>query len=235
MPRPKTKSDEDVLLATATVLRSRGPHAFTLADVAGAVGLSPATLVQRFGTKRGLLLAFARRAAEDATTSLLPDGAPRGYAELRMLLVAEADAMGERHFVANDLAMLLEDVRDPELRPHARAHAERTQLAIEAHLRAALRAGELVGIAPKALARVLQATWNGAVIGWALRARDGARAGPYVGKLLDQLVAPFRPSAEARPVPTPARRTADTPRGRSTSSSRSAAAKGRARGRRAGP
>lgn len=205
MPRPKTRSDEEVLLATAAVLRSRGPHAFTLADVAGAVGLSPATLVQRFGTKRGLLLAFARRAAEQATTALLPEGAPRGYAALRALLVAEADAMGERHLAANDLAMLLEDVRDPELRPHARAHAERTQIAIEVHLRAALRAKELESVTAKSLARVLQATWNGALIGWALRARDGTRAGAYVGKLLDQLVAPFRPAPAARPARKPSR------------------------------
>jgi len=37
-----------------------GPAKLTLARVAKAAGLSPATLVQRFGSKRALLLALAK-------------------------------------------------------------------------------------------------------------------------------------------------------------------------------
>ncbi len=47
-----------ILIGTTALVWLQGPSRFTLADVADAVGLSPATLVQRFGSKRGLLLAF---------------------------------------------------------------------------------------------------------------------------------------------------------------------------------
>ena len=65
MPRPRILSDEQVLAAVARVLLRLGPR-FTLADAGAEAGLSPATLLQRFGSKRGLLLAFARAAAADA-------------------------------------------------------------------------------------------------------------------------------------------------------------------------
>src|SRR5215212_3586764 len=58
-PRPRTVADEDILAATSRAIGRLGPARFTLADVAADVGLSPATLLQRFGSKRGLLLALA--------------------------------------------------------------------------------------------------------------------------------------------------------------------------------
>ena len=58
MGRPKTKTDQEVLEAVAAVISRRGPVAFTLRQVARDVGLSPATLLQRFRTKRGMILAL---------------------------------------------------------------------------------------------------------------------------------------------------------------------------------
>ena len=60
MARRKTISDEDVLDAAAKVMFSIGP-AFTLAEVAKAAGIAPATLVQRFGDKHGLTVAAIAR------------------------------------------------------------------------------------------------------------------------------------------------------------------------------
>src|SRR5216117_3390307 len=61
-PRPRATSDADILSATYRVVSRLGPN-LTLADVAKEAGVSPATLVQRFGSKRGLLLALASTAA----------------------------------------------------------------------------------------------------------------------------------------------------------------------------
>ena len=61
-PRPRATSDEDLLAATHRVVSRLGPN-LTLADVAKEAGVSPATLMQRFGSKRGLLLAFAAAGA----------------------------------------------------------------------------------------------------------------------------------------------------------------------------
>lgn len=51
-PRPRTCTDEDVLKAAAHVV-AKNPD-WTLRDVGDQAGLSAATLVQRFGSKRDL-------------------------------------------------------------------------------------------------------------------------------------------------------------------------------------
>ena len=64
--RPRGMEDAAILRAAAEVIGRTGPARFTLAAVASEIGLVPATLVQRFGSKRGLLLALARQSATDA-------------------------------------------------------------------------------------------------------------------------------------------------------------------------
>src|SRR5258708_35209745 len=61
MSRVKVTPDADVLTATIRVISRVGPTRLTLADVAADAGLAPATLLQRFGSKRGLLLAVAEQ------------------------------------------------------------------------------------------------------------------------------------------------------------------------------
>ena len=68
--RPRGIDDAAILRATVDVIGRVGPVGLTLAAVASEVGLVPGTLVQRFGSKRGLLLALAERAAEDADALL---------------------------------------------------------------------------------------------------------------------------------------------------------------------
>ena len=58
-PRPKTASDAAILDAAARLLSRLGPARMRLEDVAREVGLSPATLLLRFKSKRNLLLAVA--------------------------------------------------------------------------------------------------------------------------------------------------------------------------------
>ena len=56
-----------------------GPARLTLAEVAKEAGLSPATLVQRFGSKRGLMLALWAAAVEgvDACFAMTAAGLSR--------------------------------------------------------------------------------------------------------------------------------------------------------------
>ena len=54
MPRPKRQSDEIVLDTALQVILDKGPASFTLTDVAVAVGLSRAALIQRFTDKATL-------------------------------------------------------------------------------------------------------------------------------------------------------------------------------------
>ncbi len=63
--RPRGVDDAVILRATTQVMGQVGPADLTLAAVAREVGLAPATLVQRFGSKHGLLLALADQAEKD--------------------------------------------------------------------------------------------------------------------------------------------------------------------------
>src|SRR5437016_11735791 len=55
-------SDEEIVAAAARAMQRYGPTQLTLAHVAREAGVVPATLIQRFGTKRGLLLAVSSTA-----------------------------------------------------------------------------------------------------------------------------------------------------------------------------
>src|SRR5688500_15706603 len=62
-PRPRQNTDLQILQATFRAIARLGPAKMTLAAVAAEAGVSAASLVQRFGSKRALLLAAAADAA----------------------------------------------------------------------------------------------------------------------------------------------------------------------------
>jgi AcrR family transcriptional regulator len=61
MARPRGIADEELLAAAEDLLYAVGPAGFTLEKVAARAGVSAATLIKRFGSKRQLLLALNRR------------------------------------------------------------------------------------------------------------------------------------------------------------------------------
>src|ERR1700691_6554105 len=66
-PRPRQTSDAQILAAAARVMQRRSPVELTLADVAKEAGVVPATIIQRFGTKRELLLANCKAWTADVS------------------------------------------------------------------------------------------------------------------------------------------------------------------------
>ena len=60
--RPRSVSDDEVFRAVSLVIGDAGPSGLTFAALARASGLSAPALAQRFGSKHGLLVAFAARA-----------------------------------------------------------------------------------------------------------------------------------------------------------------------------
>jgi AcrR family transcriptional regulator len=191
MPRKKLLPDAAVLAAAGRVFGRIGPARFTLADVAAEAGLAPATLVQRFGSKRALMLAFAEHAAslarqpfEQARTQVAePLGALR-----TALLIASRSTKG-RQELTHSLAFLLEDLADEELRAHAARHARWTEASIRELLDCAVERGELASHDTARLARALQAAWNGALIQWAIRGRGSLAS--WISAVVDTLLEPL--------------------------------------------
>lgn len=187
MARTKSVSDASLMSSLQEVLRRVGPTQFTLADVAKEVGLTPATLVQRFGSKRGLLLTFARREAENAAApfrrALAATKSP--LQALRNGLITSTNRVDSRQQVVNGLAMLIVDLDDPELLAATQLHSGNVLAAIRELLEAAVAAGELDSPNLDKLARCVHCAWNGAIIQWAIVGELGFEI------FLDQALSPL--------------------------------------------
>lgn len=174
--RPRTVSDTDILTGALRAIGRVGPAALTLADVGREVGLSPATLLQRFGSKRGLLLAVAEegvRRSEAAFAEKLAEvrtGEVRALEALLAALVEGSAEVATPETMANHLAFLQLDLQDAELLLLAREQAEKERAGIEALVELAFQRGELSDEAreARALARAVQTCVRGSLLSWAL-------------------------------------------------------------------
>jgi AcrR family transcriptional regulator len=192
-PRPRRTSDEAILAAAARAIGRLGPARVTLADVAEEVGTSPATLVLRFGSKRGLLLALASTAAE---------GNKREFARLRdahphsptAALLGMADCMSRfastPEEISNGLAFLQMDLTDPEFHRLALASGEVMHREVRRLVADALKAGELRGVPVDALARALEAALHGSMMKWAITRRGALR--DWLKRDLETVLGPYR-------------------------------------------
>jgi AcrR family transcriptional regulator len=196
MARPRTVSDEDVLAGAVQVVTRLGPYRATLADVGAEIGLSPAALVKRFGSKRGLLLAIARHGAR-----ALPERiASAAHAQTPVdalidVLSGIAGAIQTQEEFANHLAFLLLDLSDPEFQQITRRYAIAIESAVDGVLQAGQTAGELAAGDLRALPGAVHAVYNGALITWGMSG-EGSPA-DHVRSRLQQLIRPYRAAIRA--------------------------------------
>ena len=167
MARRKTISDEDVLSAAIRAMYAGGPADFTLAGVAAAAGIAPATLIQRFGDKHGLIVAAVAHDNDlfAAALAKLPKG--RGAKAVidvfRVLMAGNdedvADVSGEGF--GEGLLWLHQDMRDPDLNRLCRERFALLRAAIVARL-------PPLALPPQQAAQLIEAMWNGALIQWGI-------------------------------------------------------------------
>jgi AcrR family transcriptional regulator len=191
-PRPRKASDEEVFAAAVRLMSRLGPHEITLADIAGEAGITASALVQRFGSKRALLLTLAEQfAASTATTfaglaSRSPLATIRAYGRCLAGLGPTADAL------AHNLAWLQQDLADPDFRRHMLQQARDTRRELERLVREAVTAGELIqGTNPAALARAIEITIGGSLMAWAVY-QEGTSAA-WIAHDLEMLLGPYLP------------------------------------------
>lgn len=196
-PRPRTVEDSEILAAAHRAISRLGPS-LTLADVSEEIGLSPATLVQRFGSKRGLLLALVRSGVESVDDCFA--AVRESNASPLAALIAAATAMTQQmktpEELANGLAFLQMDVSDPDFHRLALENSQRTLAGYRALLDDAVAAGELLGCDTANLAHAVGALSGGSLIAWAIH-RDGS-AEDWVRRDLETLISPYRPRAIKR-------------------------------------
>ena len=193
MPRPRKQSDDQLIAAAARTIALRGPHALTLADVADEAGVSAATLVQRFGSKRALMLAVAGSGPEVmADRFAAARERHRGpLPALEAVLAEMAAAVSDPEQVANHLAFLALDLADPEFRGHAERFTASLRAGIDALLAEAVKRGEVDLRARRPVVEAIQAAYHGTLLMWAIE-REG-RPGERIRAQVRLILRPYRP------------------------------------------
>ena len=121
------------------------PGDLTLAEVGKEAGVTAGAIVQRFGSKQGMMRALNARFA-DSTKGMLdgirsgassPLGAIRAYAECFVGMIETPATL------AHHLAYLEMDLSDPEMYEQVSKHQRETRTAMRRWVREAVEAGEL--------------------------------------------------------------------------------------------
>ncbi|MDW3205977.1 MAG: TetR/AcrR family transcriptional regulator [Alphaproteobacteria bacterium] len=171
MARSKTISDERVLDILLETVMEVGPADLTFGRAGRACGLSPSTLVQRYGDREAMIRAVLLRAwdrldeataAADAAEPVTPEGA----IDLLMRLMPPEHA--ERN-ATDGLLLLREDLRDPVLRARGAAWGYRLAEAL----------GRRLSNDPAEAHRLgwqMACLWQGAHTWWAFIRHDTAEA-----------------------------------------------------------
>jgi len=205
--RPQKVSDDDVFAAVQRAMSRRGPHELTLADIASEAGVTPGRLVQRFGSKRALMVAMSGRFAASAGPVFAglravhrnPLAAVRAYAACIADLAPTPDAL------LRNLAYLQGDLADDVLRRHLIENARTARREIEALLAAAVAAGELrADVDARVLGRTIETVLNGSLMSWATY-REG-KAANWIARDLEAVLAPWRTRTAPGTSASPARR-----------------------------
>jgi AcrR family transcriptional regulator len=193
-PRPRKVSDRQLFAAAQEVMSKVGPRDLTLATIAKEAGVTAAVLVQRFGSKRALLLALFEEAANGANEFiaalakryLSPLAALRAYADCLSGMAASPAAL------ARNLAYLQIDLTDPDFHRHLVKQARATRAGLRRLLQAAAERGELTrNVETTRLARTVEATLSGSMLTWAFY-QQGAAA-QWIRADLEAVLAPYLP------------------------------------------
>jgi AcrR family transcriptional regulator len=201
-PRPRKVSDEAVFTAAMRVMARASPAQLTLKDIGAEAGITAGALVQRFGSRRGLLLTMFERLAESTPSQLeahrashaSPLGALRGYAGC-MAEMASSPAM-----LAHHLSYLQLDLTDEDFRKCAGRQARATRDAYRTWLDEAVAAGELRrGTDTAELARLVEVTLSGSLMTWAFYQETTATE--WMRQDLERVLEPFLAASIGKRTP----------------------------------
>jgi AcrR family transcriptional regulator len=177
-PRRRKAEDADVFAALVRVMHRRGPAELTLREIAAEAGVTAGALVQRFGSKRAMLLAHARHAAATGDVGVaVPRPLTASPLEaLRTVTAVHAQLASSPRAALRNLAYLHNDLADPVLHRHLLRMSRAARRHYETLVVAAVAAGELrADTNAPALARSIEVTLGGSFLNWTVY-REGSAA-----------------------------------------------------------
>ena len=189
--RPRKVTDDDVFMAAQRAMSRLGPGELTLAAIASEAGVTAGLLVQRFGSKRDLLLALSERFS--GGTAEMFDDLKRGrspLAAIRAYCDGMANLASSPAALARNFAYLQIDLGDPDFRRHLATQALATRQQLQKLIRAAIDEDELLpDTNAKQLARTVEAIISGSMLSWAFY-QDGP-AGKWMRHDLEAVLKPY--------------------------------------------
>ena len=191
-PRPRKASDEEVFAAAHRVMQQVGPAEVTLARIAAEAGVTAGALVQRFGSRRGLMLSLMAEFSRGAPGFFAQIRAahPSPLAALRAYAECHAQMADSPQTLAHHLSYLQIDLTDPDFHQHMHVQAVDTRRELRRLVADAVAAGELAADTDvDVLTRAVQAALNGALFVWAML-REGTAAQSVRGDV-DAVLAPY--------------------------------------------
>jgi AcrR family transcriptional regulator len=190
--RRQKVTDDEVFAAAQRAMSRRGPHELTLADIAAEAGVTSGRLVQRFGSKRELLVALSARFAGSAGRIFagLRAAHRSPLATLRAYAACMADLAHTPDALLRNLAYLQLDLADEVLRSHLVENARATRREIEGLIADAVAAGDLRrDVDVLSLARTVEVVIGGSLMAWATH-REG-HAAEWIRRDLEAVLAPW--------------------------------------------
>jgi AcrR family transcriptional regulator len=176
-PRRRKAEDADVFAALVRVMGRHGPAELTLRAIAAEAGVTAGALVQRFGSKRAMLLAHARYAAATGDIGVtVPQRSSSPLKALRSVIAVHAHLAASPRDALRNLAYLQNDLTDPVLRRHLLRMSRAARVHYEKLVADAVAAGDLrADTNARALARSIEVTLGGSYLAWTLY-REGSAA-----------------------------------------------------------
>lgn len=169
MARTKQLSDEAVLDAVMPTIFGKGPREFTLGEAGRAAGLSAGTLVQRFGSKQGLVIAALELANRRNFAALDRLPAATGAEAIIRIFVDRTPGPEHEALLGDQLLWLRESMADAAVNAVSRDYFIQFRRAL------AERMPPLAIPADQAVLLV-EAVWHGSMIQWGI-GREGQLRG----------------------------------------------------------
>ncbi len=181
--------DQDLLVVAERELTKLGPEKLTLARIGRQSGIAAPTLIQRFGSKRRLLLEIAK--ARGGRVRHLFENSP-GVLEAYLQLGAEFASPSE---AANQLAFLQMELADEDFRTATQALFNAMESGTLHLLWRAAKAGDIEDAKGKELARACVTAYWGALVFWSVQGDE--ELAPLLREQIGAVLAPFTSAPSA--------------------------------------
>jgi AcrR family transcriptional regulator len=177
MPRKKILDDKTILQCAFEVILKVGASDFNLQDLSKKTGLSPSTLIQRFGSKKNILLEAIKLARqnlkEDLNKITLSHKSPTQ--QIINIYLEPVNLLKSPESVAKTLDLIKLEIKQKKLKPLVRDFFRIRRKKIKVLIIAGQKEQEIrSNLNSLQIISHLETLWHGSIVLWALIGKNTA-------------------------------------------------------------